>query len=137
MAGIELHVMAVRCNSSIPWRRQYGKCHILSDFVVDWCGVHVAVSQARDYPSGQYACSGNGSRLTSLALTGAPSLNTRMPERSVEMLCGVLLRGRGVLRPALVAAASGAAPALAGRAPRSHGRRDKRTVPGGVQDREG
>ena len=39
-------------------------------------------------------------------------------------------------RPALVTDAPGAAPALARRASRSHGRSDKRTMQGGVQARE-
>src|SRR5712691_7010469 len=53
------------------------------------------------------------------------------------MPCGILQRGQGVRRPALVTDAPGAAPALARRASRSHGRSDKRPMQGGVQDREG
>src|SRR6266571_490945 len=60
-----------------PWKRSASSSraclpHLPSDFVVDWCSTHVAVSHVRDGPSGQEACSDDWARWPSHAITLAP-----------------------------------------------------------------
>src|SRR5689334_18799049 len=65
--------------------------------MVDWCSTHVAVSHARDGPSGQDACSDDWSRLPkSIHTRFIPSMSwthrygALTHTASVPMLCGLL-----------------------------------------------